>query len=236
MSTTVQPLSVKKLVEKKTRYRITYFDLRDLLYTLLGFTPEGDALKRLHKLANSAHESIAARNAALVVAAQEERASVPPLRDAQRNIAAFKRDMAPQLHIPAGAPNPFLESNRPDWASRDQDQDVLMTGDKVAARSSMSWRSEAISIPIFENYFGEWCSNGTFESARIMADVRRVVGESAPRIAFEYHGFKQVDGKVVPISGMNRYELSIEEAANLARGLLLLIDLATGASDEIAGA
>ncbi|MDV8024007.1 hypothetical protein [Rhodococcus sp. IEGM 1330] len=215
--------------------RFTYDDLRDLLFTLLGFVPNGSALKQLYKVANDAHIDLSTQTDAIHTAACELLGEVKPPTSAQRNIAAFKKDMTPQLFIAANAPVDCLEGpDRPYWASKDGDQRVFDSGDRVADRTSMSWRSEAVSVPLFATYFGRWHDNGTFETARIMADVRQGVADASPRIGFERHGFKQVDGKAVRVSGEAHYSLSIDEAANLARALLLLVDLATGASDESA--
>lgn len=216
--------------------KFTYAKLDDFTYDKFGRTVEGPAKSRPMKVARAKYSDAIEQDHALARAAQDELAAGAPPTATDINIAAFKRDMAPRLHIPAGAPLACIEDGRPSWADRAQDQVVGNIGDKVTARTEMSWRSTPVSVPIVDQYFGSLGSDGSFESAKIMADVRQNVVDASPRIAFERHGFKQVDGKVQEINGVDRYTLSLEEAANLARGLLLLVDLATATTDEIAGA
>ncbi|OZF00548.1 hypothetical protein CH299_13450 [Rhodococcus sp. 14-2686-1-2] len=231
--TKTEPLSVKKLLGGRA-VRYTYDELRDHLYNLLGFMFEGAALKRLYKVANTRYDDIAAQNAALQDAAQAELVKRPATTSpARKNILAFQKDMDPLLEVKAGAPNPYLEENRPHWSSRASDQNVRNIGDKTASIHEMSWRSQPIVMPLTNTWYGAWRSDGSFKTATIMADIRQNVDETAPRIAFERQGFTERDGKVVNLDGKDYYTLTLDEAANLARGLLLLIDLATEGTNEI---
>ncbi|WP_138999458.1 hypothetical protein [Rhodococcus zopfii] len=145
----------------------------------------------------------------------------------------FRSEMRPELFIQAGAPIPWLEENRPAWASRRCDQDRHAEDDDVSDAAVMSWRSEPVSIPL-ARYYGRWRDDGHFESARLMLDLRQNVTSRDPRIAFERHGYKLVKGETRVVDGEDHYEISVDEAVRLARALLLLADVARGTADTIA--
>lgn len=218
--------------------RYTHAKIDDFTYERFARTVEGPGKTRLLRVANAkaAYADRVDQDHALARAAQEELATTASPTTAERNILGFQQDMDPQLRVKPGEPNPYLEERRPRWAHRGSDQNVLEIGDKVAAIGEMSWRSRPIVMPLTNQFYGSWQKDGSFKTASIMADIRQGAAAAAPLIAFERHGFKEVNGKVETLDGIHRYELTLPEAANLARGLLLLIDLATETPDEIGGA
>jgi hypothetical protein len=216
--------------------KYTHAKLDDFMFDKFGRTVEGPAKSRLMKVARAKFADEIEQSHAIARAGQEELATVVEPSKAMINVAAFQRDMNPQLVVKAGEPNPYLENRRPHWAHRDSDQGVLEIGDEIAAVQEMSWRSRPIVMPLTSQFYGLWQQNGSFKTASIMADVRQSTRDAEPRIAFERYGFKEVNGKVESIAGIHRYTLTLAEAANLARGLLLLVDLATETADGTGGA
>ncbi|AMY53418.1 hypothetical protein [Rhodococcoides fascians] len=216
--------------------KYTHAKLDDFMYEKFGRTVEGPAKTRLMKVARAKFADEIEQSHAIARAAQEELATVVEPSPAMCNLDAFQRDMNPQLVVKPGAPIPYLENRRPRWSERESDQSVLNVGDEIAAVNEMSWRSRPIVMPLTSRFYGRWQSNGSFKAASIMADVRQDTGDAEPKIAFERHGFKVSNGKVETVDGQNRYTLTLADAANLARGLLLLVDLATETADGTGGA
>ncbi|MBY3989143.1 hypothetical protein HQO84_16740 [Rhodococcus fascians] len=207
--------------------KYTHTKLDDFMFEKFGRTVEGPAKSRLMKVARAKFADEIEQSHAIARAGQEELATVVEPSTAMTNVVAFQRDMNPQLVVKAGEPSPYLETRRPHWSDRSLDQRVLMPEDSVAAVEEMSWRSRPIVMPLTNQFYGLWQQNGSFKTASIMADVRQTTRDVEPRIAFERYGFKDVNGKVENITGVHQYTLTLAEAANLARGLLLLVDLAT---------
>ncbi|OZD79269.1 hypothetical protein CH273_13580 [Rhodococcus sp. 05-339-2] len=216
--------------------KYTHAKLDDFMYEKFGRTVEGPAKTRLMKVARAKFADEIERSHAIARAAQEELATAIEPSTAMSNLDAFQRDMNPQLVVKPGAPIPYLENRRPRWSERESDQRVLNVGDEIAAVNEMSWRSRPIVMPLTNQFYGRWQPNGSFKTASIWADVRQDTGDPEPQIAFERHGFKVVNGKVDTVDGHDRYTLTLAEAANLARGLLLLVDLATETADGTGGA
>ncbi|WP_027497456.1 hypothetical protein [Rhodococcus sp. JG-3] len=216
--------------------KYTHVKLDDFMYEKFGRTVDGPAKMRLMRVARVKYTDEIEQSHAIARAAQEELATVVEPSPAMSNLDAFQRDMNPQLVVKPSAPIPYLENRRPRWAERESDQSVLNVGDEIAAVNEMSWRSRPIVMPLTNGYYGRWQPNGSFKTASIMADVRQDTADAEPQIAFERHGFKVVNGKVEPVDGQNRYTLTLADAANFARGLLLLVDLATETADRTGGA
>ncbi|KZF00886.1 hypothetical protein A2J03_09895 [Rhodococcus sp. EPR-157] len=211
--------------------KYTHVKLDDFTYEKFGQTLDGPAKTRLMKVARAKYADEIEQSHAIARAAQEELASVAhPLQATLDRIDSFSLDH-PTALAPS-APVPWLETNRPKWADRDRDQTVFNTGDSHADKSSMSWRSQHLSVPL-SGYYGKWHNDGRFAFADIRLDCRQGTSARETRIAFERHGW---NGRGEPVDGVDFYSLTVSEAASMARALLLLVDLATGTTDEIAGA
>lgn len=218
----------------KRPHRYTYATLRAQAEKNYGRSPEGEALRRVMAVAKSEHADYAAQQLAVLHALRDELAVVDEGDfPGAAALDEFRAEMRPELTIPDGAPIPWLEHNRPAWAARRCDQDRHNPDDELSDSASMSWRSEPLSVPL-SNYYGRWDDDGTFQSARIMLDVRQNVTQSEPMIAFERHGYKLVKGEPEIVDGENHYTITVDEAVRLARALLLLADVARGTTDTIA--
>jgi hypothetical protein len=220
-------------VNTKRPHRYTYATLRAQAEKSFGRSPEGQALRRIMAVAESEHADYAAQQLAVLQALREELAIVDEGDfPGAAALDEFRAEMRPELTIREGAPIPWLEHNRPAWAARHCDQDRHNPDDELSDIASMSWRSEPLSVPL-SSYYGRW-DDDTFQSARIMLDVRQNVTQSEPRIAFERHGYKLVKGESEIVDGEDHYTITVDEAVRLARALLLLADVARGTTDTIA--
>ncbi|MHA4852453.1 hypothetical protein L1080_023365 [Rhodococcus sp. MSC1_016] len=97
---------------------------------------------------------------------------------------------------------------------------------------SSTYRSAHVTIPL--RGYEAWFDHSTDQDDRIhmatlTAQLQQRGNRSHPCIAFERNSGEDGDPKW---RGVAKYELSIDEAVSLAHTLLLLVDVATGVTDE----
>ncbi|ANQ74335.1 hypothetical protein [Rhodococcus sp. 008] len=148
-----------------------------------------------------------------------------------KNCRDFNAEMLPKIEISGKDPNPWLADDAPRWSS--PDHDVLNNpGSDVCQPDHAEWRSTPLRMPHTTKY-AVVDVDGNWTTATICANISQKVGDRYPRINFESHGFNAKGDPVGEDTPLNKYSLTLEDAGYLARALLLLIDLATGMTDDL---
>lgn len=209
------------LLDEPQKFR-TVRDVEVALDDLLpetSFTPP--QLARIAAVARENHADRRTQTVAILdAAAQEVAGQKAPASPALKALDAFRAEFGPQVRYESGAPRPWLERNRPHWSRPDYDD----AGDAVpdAAR----WHSAPVVVPLTMhcgNYVG-----GETNVARLSSSLIQSPKDRDPFVrlgAMVWRG----DGTSVVHSGHN---LRLDEAAALARALLLLVDVAR---EEVGG-
>jgi hypothetical protein len=198
----------------------TIHDMQLALEDLLPETEFSPAqLSRIAAVAREKHVDRRAQVVAILDAAAQEVASHPPaeIGPTLKAIDRFRDEYEPQLTVDPSAPCPWLERerDRPHWSSPDRDRHggVLST--------NSWWQSEPVSMPL-TMHSGSVTKEGTIALARLNACLIQYADERGPYVALKYTGWNS-DGTSVGRIGNN---LRLDEAAALARALLLLVDAA----------
>lgn len=146
-----------------------------------------------------------------------------------KNCDDFNAEMLPWIFIPDADRSPWLQ-DAPAWS--DSDHDVLADpGKDVCQPDRAEWRSAPLRMPNTLK-FAVCDENENWTTASIFANISQKVHERDPRINFERQGWDANGDRMTHKDiALTRYTLTIEDAGNLARALLLLIDLALGISD-----
>jgi hypothetical protein len=213
------PLTETELAPAKiTRYA----QLDDIAYELFGTALErGPAAQRVLGVAKQKYVTRGEQMNAITLALQEEMAATPKVTPALKNLNAAREEVRTRMWTEQGAPIRDLEDGRPRWSIRSHD----VIGNDSQGHCSphdMQWRSASIGVPISEHY-GNFDSDGRFHSAAIMLDLRQTVTSNRTLVALERHCYNDKDQ---PVIGAARHLLTVPEAAELARTLLLLVDVA----------
>ncbi|WP_152965814.1 hypothetical protein [Rhodococcus sp. 311R] len=148
-----------------------------------------------------------------------------------KNCRDFNAEMLPKIEISGKDPNPWLKDDAPRWSN--PNHDVLNEpGSDVCQPDHAEWRSAPLCMPHTTKY-AVVDVNGNWTTATIYANISQKVGDRYPHINFESHGFNAKGDPIGEDTPLNKYSLTIEDAGNLARALLLLIDLALGTTDDL---
>ncbi|MBP2523607.1 hypothetical protein [Rhodococcus sp. PvP104] len=150
---------------------------------------------------------------------------------AKSECAQFQREMDRYREFQGYAPTASFDRDRPAWSDSDHDAIDCYDGD-VAQPSQSEWRSSPLTIPRSLQLAKLEEKTETWQLAYIAMNVSQQPEQSAPRISFERHGWGR-DGEPIRAEHQWKYSLTVEEAVWMARGLLLLADLAAGTSDNI---
>lgn len=150
---------------------------------------------------------------------------------AKAECAQFQQEMERHREFQGYVPTAAFDRDRPAWSDPDHDAIDCYEGD-VAQPSQSEWRSSPLTIPRSLQLAKLEEKTETWRLAYIAMNVSQQPEQSAPRISFERHGWGR-NGEPVRPEHQWKYSLTVEEAVWMARGLLLLADLATGAKDDI---
>ncbi|MGV9714462.1 hypothetical protein [Rhodococcus pyridinivorans] len=122
--------------------------------------------------------------------------------------------------------NNFTDLPTPQW--EEHCENLVMN-----AVANSEWHGPGIDIPL-AMHNGEWTHNGGIRQAFARVKLVQKITEITPRIELERwakhkgkDGLSQADGSC--------YKLTLDEARQLAHDLLLLLDVACDAPDEVAG-
>jgi hypothetical protein len=210
-----------------------YDQLDETLYDAFGRTLDrGPAKKRIFDVARAKYTSRAEQISAIVTAAEREFATLPTVTATERALMATRNKLDEERIIRAGEPIPYLEKDRPRWADRSEDQNRYNQAHKHTTTSSMQWRTEPVNIPLsaYNHVIDEV---GNIHTPWIHLDARQFAVHGKPNIGFYRHETDK-DGNLLPIQP-TFYALELDEAAEFAKAILLLVDHVTGVDDMIAG-
>ncbi|AUN40926.1 hypothetical protein [Tsukamurella tyrosinosolvens] len=187
-----------------------------------SFTPP--QLARIAAVARERHADRRTQTVAVLdAAAQEVAGQQMPESPALRALDAFRAEYAPQLVLEAGAPCPQLERDRPHWADPAHDQPYNLVPD------SSQWRSAPAELPM-TMHRGAESPSGSVERANMRAFLVGRPIEREPWVRLAYGNWRE-DGSPLN-TGRAYHDLHLDEAAALARALLLLVDVAR---EEVGG-
>lgn len=193
---------------------------------LLEMLPESEftpaQLARIAAVAREKHADRRTQLVAILDTAAREAAGHPPVENspAVKALERFRSEYEPKLTVEVlgvpGAPCPWLEEDRPRWSNPDRD----IHGGVVPTESR--WQSEPVSVPL-TMHTGSVTKDDTIELARFSVCLLQYAGERDPYVALGYIGWRP-DGTAS--AGRSTNNLRLDEAAALARALLLLVDAA----------
>ncbi|MCD2153440.1 hypothetical protein LQL77_06915 [Rhodococcus cerastii] len=131
-----------------------------------------------------------------------------------------------ELDISLDDPDPRFPSERESWADPDRDFVAIKQKDCMV-----------MSVPLYttlgrHNGIQFTGTDDRIRPAFVAADLRRRLSEAQPHIVLEKYA-KVGTGQIMEMIKGSQVELEVSEAVRLAHDLLLLVDLATGASDDI---
>lgn len=123
-------------------------------------------------------------------------------------------------------PDPRFPAGREPWADPDRDFVAIKQKDCMV-----------MSVPLYttlgrHNGIRFTGTDDRIRPAFVSADLRRRLSEAQPHIVLEKYA-KVGTGQIMEMIKGSQVELEVSEAVRLAHDLLLLVDLATGASDDI---
>ncbi|TWS22280.1 hypothetical protein FK268_19940 [Tsukamurella sputi] len=205
---------------------VKYRTVRDVELALEELLPESEfsptQLSRIAAVARERHTDRRAQVVAILDAAAQEAAAHRPVESspAVKALDQFRSEYEPKLTVEVlgvpGAPCPWLEEDRPRWSDPDRD----IHGGVVPTESR--WQSEPVSVPL-TMHTGSVTKEDTIALARFSVCLLQYAGERDPYVALGYIGWRP-DGTAS--AGRSSNNLRLDEAAALARALLLLVDAA----------
>lgn len=197
---------------------------------LLEMLPESEftpaQLVRIAAVAREKHPDRRTQLSAILDAAAQEVAAHPPAEEspALKALDRFRAEYHPQLTVEPGAQHPWLERNRPHWS--DPSRDILAEGTSAGVtKFDAQWMSAAVRVPLSRT-FGRKEDDGSFTMAYASAQLLQAAGgnrEPAIKLIKVAH---YRDGERVPGPDRHWFTLELDEAAAIARALLLLVDAA----------
>ena len=208
--TTITPL------DEPIRYR-TIHDVELALEELLPESEFSPAqLSRIATVAREKHVDRRAQVIAVLDAAAQEAAEHPPAAEspALKALEQFRAEYEPQLEIEDGMPAPWLEKDRPHWS------DPSLDNPSVTYPAGALWISKPLNVPS-HLHDGVQHADGTTRSASVGVSLAQHPSEREPYVWVDRMIWS--DGKLLY---RNPLHLRLDEAAALARGLLLLVDAA----------
>ncbi|SIS22194.1 hypothetical protein [Williamsia sterculiae] len=192
--------------------RFTYVQLAEYLDEVLAFEFDGGpALKRIMAVAKGTHPDRAAQHNAIIAAAQEEIAAMPAESPAELALREMQEQQ--RFRYQWNADCPWMDKNRPAWSKPENDRYLVKF-----SPGTCRWKSQVYRLPR-HRVFGT--VNGSPGDRSVTLGnyeiyLRQLIDERDPHIRIE-HG---VEGD------RDLLDLELDEAADLAKVVLLLLDLA----------
>ncbi|TWS29014.1 hypothetical protein FK530_09320 [Tsukamurella conjunctivitidis] len=186
-----------------------------------SFTPP--QLARIAAVAREKHADRRTQTVAILdVAAQEVAGQQAPESPGLRALDAFRAEFGPQVRYESGAPLPWLERNRPHWSDPAEDYA------NASAPTVTRWHSVPVTVPL-TGHTSASTADGGLALAGFTARLAQCPIDREPHVVLAYTGWRP-DG--TSSAGRSSFDVRLEEAAALARALLLLIDVAR---EEVGG-
>ncbi|MBT2268808.1 hypothetical protein [Rhodococcus erythropolis] len=228
----VTPVTDLDKIEPPRRYR-THNDLIDDLESMFESFPatRTPAFQSVLKVARGKHVS---RQAQVIAISEAVAASASTSHPALEQLAAFQKSVNAEQLIRDELPDWRFEESRPYWSNPEKDSQGYVEERKASVEKYQhcKWVSDSTYIPLLKSpYYGKRRDNGNFRHPDLALAIEQAVFSNEPLLAIELQSWTLEGDERTTSRQLVR--LSMDDAVNLARAILLKVDVARGTSDDI---